>query len=160
MPLRGPFKNRNPTVYFTTSTVQNHIYLFILKVSGEYLFFDYSVWIPPPPSNKNKLFEFHFLPIHKLTIEKHLKELINIFSSLSDIVWTIIVVWYDKLYGKPVVVVVVWNIHVQTWPQISFGGEKKDENRWVALFLFFSVWRVYSTAIIIYVQSLDCDILR
>lgn len=117
---------------------------------------------PPPPSNKNKLFEFHFLPIHKLTIEKHLKELINIFSSLSDIVWTIIVVWYDKLYGKPVVVV-VWNIHVQTWPQISFwggGGGKKDENRWVALFLFFSVWRVYSTAIIIYVQSLDCDILR
>lgn len=83
MPLRGPFKNRNPTVYFTTSTVQNHIYLFILKVSGEYLFFDYSVWIPPPPSNK-KPFE--------LTIEKHLKELINIFSSLSDIVWTIIVV--------------------------------------------------------------------
>lgn len=92
MPLRGPFKNRNPTVYFTTSTVQNHIYLFILKVSGEYLFFDYSVWIPPPPSNKSKLFEFPFLPIHKLTIEKHLKELINIFSSLSDIVWTIIVV--------------------------------------------------------------------
>lgn len=60
---------------------------------------------PPPLSNKNKLFEFPFLPIHKLTIEKHLKELINIFSSLSDIVWTIIVVWYDKLYGRPVVVV-------------------------------------------------------
>lgn len=157
MPLRGPFKKQKPHCLFYNK-YGTKSYLFIYFKSKRWIFVFWLLCLDTPP-NKNKLFEFRFLPIHKLTIEKHLNELINIFSSLSDIVWTIIVVWYDKLYGKPVVVV-VWDIHVQTWPQISFGGGKKDENRWVALFLFFSIWRVYSTAIIIYVQSLDCDIFR